>query len=48
MQAGFSFRGAAGVRCGRFDQPIVLPDGRKLAMLRTALAYLSKIIPKGE
>jgi hypothetical protein len=29
----------------RFDQAIVLPDGRKLATLREAVAYLSKIIP---
>ena len=30
----------------RFDEPIVLPDGAKLATLREAVAHLSKVIPK--
>ncbi|SRR5258706_9036204 len=32
----------------RFAEPIVLADGRKLATLREAIAYLGKIIPESE
>jgi len=32
----------------RFDEPIVLPDGAKLATLREAVAHLGKVIPKSD
>jgi hypothetical protein len=32
----------------RFAEPIVLPDGRKLATLREAITQLAKIIPEAE
>ena len=32
----------------RFAEPIVLPDGRKLATLREAITQLAKIIPESE
>lgn len=32
----------------RFDEPIVLPDGRKLSTLREAIAYLGKTIPEAD
>lgn len=32
----------------RFDDPIVLPDGAKLATLRDAVAHLGKTIPKSD
>ena len=32
----------------RFAEPIVLPDGAKLATLREAVAHLSKVIPKSD
>jgi hypothetical protein len=32
----------------RFAEPIVLPDGRKLATLGDAIRYLAQIIPKAE
>jgi hypothetical protein len=32
----------------RFSEPIILPDGAKLATLREAIAHLAKIIPKAE
>ena len=30
----------------RFDEPIVVPDGAKLASLGEAVAHLGKVIPK--
>jgi hypothetical protein len=32
----------------RFDEPIELPDGRKLLTLNEAIAFLAKEIPKSE
>lgn len=32
----------------RFDQPIELPGGIKLASLREAIAHLAKTVPKAE
>ena len=32
----------------RFAEPIVLPDGRKLATLRDAVRHLAKMIPEAE
>ena len=32
----------------RFDEPIELPDGRKLKTLAEAIAYLAKTVPKAE
>jgi hypothetical protein len=32
----------------RFSEPFALADGKKLATLRDAVAYLGKIIPKSE
>jgi len=32
----------------RFDEPIELPDGRKLRTLKEAIAWLAKEIPKSE
>lgn len=32
----------------RFDEPIMLANGAKLATLREAVAYLGKAIPKSE
>jgi hypothetical protein len=32
----------------RFDEPIVLPDGRKLKTLAEAIAYLAETVPKAE
>jgi hypothetical protein len=32
----------------KFDEPIVLPDGRKLRTLKEAIAWLAKEIPKSE
>jgi hypothetical protein len=32
----------------RFDEPIVLPDGKKLSTLREAIAYLSKVVPASD
>jgi hypothetical protein len=32
----------------RFAEPIVLPDGRKLATLREAITHLAKIIPESD
>ncbi len=32
----------------RFDEPIVLPDGKLLITLRDAIAWLAKEIPKSE
>ena len=32
----------------RFDEPIVLPDGGKLATLRDAISHLGKTIPKAD
>jgi len=32
----------------RFDDPIVLPDGRKLLTLRDAIQHLSETVPKHE
>jgi hypothetical protein len=32
----------------RFDEPIELPDGRKLRTLKEAIAWLAKEIPKAE
>jgi len=32
----------------RFDEPIVLPDGAKLATLHEAVAHLGKVIPKSD
>jgi hypothetical protein len=32
----------------RFEEPIELPDGRKLKTLREAMAWLAKEIPKSE
>ena len=32
----------------RFDEPIELPDGRKLKILAEAMAWLAKEIPKSE
>jgi hypothetical protein len=34
--------------CRRFDDPIVLPDGKKLVTLRDAVQYLAKTVPKAE
>ena len=30
----------------RFDDPIVLPDGKKLVTLRDAIKYLSETVPE--
>ena len=35
-------------RSRRFDEPIELPDGRKLKTLAEAMAWLAKEIPKSE
>ena len=32
----------------RFDDPIPLPDGKKLVTLRDAIAWLAKEVPKSE
>jgi hypothetical protein len=32
----------------RFDEPITLPDGKKLATLKDAIAWLAKEVPKSE
>jgi hypothetical protein len=32
----------------RFDEPIQLPDGRKLVTLKDAIAWLAKEVPKSE
>jgi hypothetical protein len=32
----------------KFDEPIELPDGRKLRTLKEAIAWLAKEIPKSE
>jgi hypothetical protein len=32
----------------RFDDPIELPDGRKLKTLAEAIAYLAETVPKAE
>jgi hypothetical protein len=32
----------------RFYEPIVLPDGAKLATLRDAIGFLGKTIPKSD
>jgi hypothetical protein len=32
----------------QFDDPIVLPDGKKLVTLRDAVQYLAKTVPKAE
>jgi hypothetical protein len=32
----------------RFAEPIVLPDGRKLATLRDAIRHLAELIPEAE
>jgi hypothetical protein len=32
----------------RFDEPIELPDGKKLRTLKEAIAWLAKEIPKSE
>jgi len=32
----------------RFDDPIPLPDGGKLATLREAIAYFAKTVPKAD
>lgn len=32
----------------RFEDPIELPDGTKLATLKQAVAYLARIVPKAE
>jgi hypothetical protein len=32
----------------RFDEPIELPDGRKLRTLAEAIAYLAETVPKAE
>jgi hypothetical protein len=32
----------------RFDEPIELPDGRKLRTLKAAIAFLAKEIPTSE
>jgi hypothetical protein len=32
----------------RFDEPIVLPDGKKLSTLREAIAYLGKAVPASD
>jgi hypothetical protein len=32
----------------RFDEPIVLPNGKKLLTLKDAIAWLAKEIPKAE
>jgi hypothetical protein len=32
----------------RFDEPIELPDGRKLKTLAEAMAWLAKEVPKSE
>jgi hypothetical protein len=32
----------------RFAEPIVLPDGRKLATLRDAMRHLAELIPEAE
>ena len=32
----------------RFDEPIELPDGRKLKTLAEAIAYLAETVPKAE
>jgi hypothetical protein len=32
----------------RFDEPIELPDGRKLRTLKEAIAWLAREIPKSE
>ena len=38
-------RKAVGLR-KRFDDPIVLPDGKKLSTPRDAINYLSEAVPK--
>jgi hypothetical protein len=35
-------------RARKFDEPIELPDGRKLRTLKEAIAWLAKEIPKSE
>ena len=32
----------------RFDEPIILPNGKKLMTLKDAIAWLAKEIPKSE
>jgi hypothetical protein len=32
----------------RFDEPIILPNGKKLVTLKDAIAWLAKEIPKSE
>jgi hypothetical protein len=32
----------------RFDEPIKLPNGRKLVTLKDAIAWLAKEVPKSE
>ena len=32
----------------RFDEPIILPNGKKLLTLKDAIAWLAKEIPKSE
>jgi len=32
----------------RFDEPIILPNGKKLLTLKGAIAWLAKEIPKAE
>ena len=32
----------------RFDEPIILPNGKKLHTLKDAIAWLAKEIPKSE
>jgi len=32
----------------RFDEPIILPNGKKLVTLKEAIAWLAKEVPKSE
>ena len=32
----------------RFDEPIILPNGKKLMTLKDAIAWLAKEVPKSE
>jgi hypothetical protein len=48
-RAEFAMAGTTGMNWHRkFDEPIELPDGRKLRTLKEAIAWLAKDIPKSE
>jgi hypothetical protein len=34
--------------CLRFDEPMILPDGKKLSTLREAIAYLGQTVPEAD